>query len=74
MAQLPKEIKTCKMCRFWGKLPDALPYKGSIGLCRKSHPAEIGTGNRPYNGGQWPSTMADDWCGEFELNVVQEEN
>jgi hypothetical protein len=54
--------KDCRSCRFWtGK--DA-----PVGQCRRMPPVkssilhgEVMSAARP----EWPSTNADDWCGEW---------
>ncbi len=45
----------CDQCRFWDPNPTA-----KFGKCRRSAPVLIISDAR----GQWPTTAADDGCGE----------
>ena len=40
---------------------------GGWGYCRKSVPSLVGSvTSHTIPTGQWPSTMKDDWCGNFQ--------
>ena len=52
----PERMERCDCCRWWEAIN--LP----IGTCHRHAP-------RPSEAHptHWPRTMADEWCGEFEL-------
>jgi hypothetical protein len=55
--------ETCMHCRFWDRgYYSALGVdEDSKGNCRRPAPTAD-----QYGRGQWPETMAVDWCGEWE--------
>jgi hypothetical protein len=52
----------CELCRFWESDDQFDPGEG---LCRRYPPALIAFGSTPATG-RFPSTAAEDWCGEFQ--------
>ena len=63
-----ERMDTCSGCRFWARVD------GPSGSCRRRAP--IVTAIRRPNGSDdvhalWPGTVADEWCGEFELRRSQ---
>lgn len=56
--------KRCEKCRNWSPPDNSLDEPGQMGECRVGPPVvhEI-DGCR----GQWPLTMADDWCTAFDI-------
>ena len=63
----------CKMCAWWDnqhKSLDELGNKG-LGYCRKHKPVVYQQGDRFY--GSWPIVDENDLCGEFRIDVQQEQ-
>lgn len=62
----------CSTCRFWGRdeYGRALggPHcDGSVSDCRRRAPIAINSNtDRIFARGEWPSTSANAWCGEWE--------
>lgn len=62
---------TCMACRFWDN-----EERGAVatGTCRRNPPG--GGFWRPeghrndWIGANWPETLYDDWCGEFDERVA----
>ncbi len=56
----------CGRCLYWdhAEQPHAMPadHVAAVGRCRRHTP------RLPRNGmrGEWPTTEASDWCGEFK--------
>lgn len=54
----------CDRCTFWDhrEVAHAAPIEGqALGRCRRHAPHLPRSGMR----GEWPTTDATDWCGEF---------
>ena len=67
----------CKNCGFWDPVTD------NAGRCHRRAPLVVmrgSMGNYMDTEALWPSTLADEWCGEFEPSeetldrVAQEED
>lgn len=59
--------QACDKCRYWRFLRELEKHVG-VGECRRHAPVvktpeNVSTGLRYA---EWPLTMFDDWCGEFE--------
>ena len=46
--------RACQNCQWWTRHEPGEPY----GTCR---------GAPPTHGAPWPSTLSDDWCGQFRM-------
>lgn len=57
------ECQACATCRFWREeLNDAF---GRIGTCRFHAPRPLTTEHDWDPQAYWPTTHADDWCGQW---------
>ena len=76
----------CEDCRFWEEKESANPGNGvRMGFCRRRPP--IATGCFVPKAGRiagivtpqlvemtiWPQVSANNWCGEFELRILTEQ-
>ncbi len=55
----------CRTCRYWTELaaePPSFETAHQQGLCRRNPPVVL-AGERHR---LWPTTLWDDWCGEYE--------
>ena len=57
--------QSCEKCRYWRFLRETEP---DVGECRRhapfvKTPENVSTGLRYA---EWPATMFDDWCGEYQ--------
>lgn len=59
----------CDECRFWKTNRSC---KGKRGECRVKHPspATESIGRSGYEA-IWPTTLKDDWCGEFQAKTQE---
>jgi len=59
--------EACEKCRYWRFLRETEPHV-EMGECRRHAPVvktpeNVSTGLRYA---EWPATMFDDWCGEYQ--------
>ncbi|MFQ5467649.1 MAG: hypothetical protein ACE5DS_05875 [Kiloniellaceae bacterium] len=77
-------MKGCRTCRHWQGVerylervdPATAGKKVQLGLCRRHAPQpSIGADGADADDmagarGRWPAVASDDWCGEWEPNMV----
>ncbi len=74
---MPAELPTadeprpdrCETCRFWTREKAHDAFAGPAGYCHRFPPPHFrGEGYDFGDAGAWltPTTMADDWCGEWK--------
>ena len=51
-------VRKCKLCEYW-----ETDGEHSAGECRRATPSDSG---------QWPTTQAGDWCGEYCYKINME--
>lgn len=54
---------TCSACRWWDR--DAGFTEGQCRVMGPSFAGEVDNRTTQPSQGVWPTTFADDWCGEF---------
>ncbi len=62
------EPRLCMNCRFWQEENTHAPRPGGVGECR-IRAITIVAGAKGYEGSEWPLSMGNDWCGEFEVRT-----
>jgi hypothetical protein len=69
-----RRAETCFSCRFWNDQEEMRDGDGELwrqGECRRRAPTQsvtIGIHPPLPETGLWPTTLDEDWCGEFEPN------
>ena len=74
-------MKGCRNCHHWQSQdveldridPATANLKVQVGLCRRYAPRPGGattTGSAPTDTAPWPRVASDDWCGEWEPDVL----
>ena len=58
-ATATERTERCDVCRSWQAA------NTDVGTCHRHAPQPEGTRGKGRT--RWPRTMADEWCGEFEL-------
>jgi hypothetical protein len=53
-------VRKCKLCEYW----ENAGIEHSAGECRRVTPGDSG---------QWPTTQAGDWCGEYRYRISMEQ-
>jgi hypothetical protein len=57
-------MEQCSLCRFWLNWDSEMT---NLGECHRFPPrVSAQAGDEAGDGGRWPLTSPDDWCGEFQ--------
>lgn len=73
-------MDTCEACRFWNRSCETDPDIIGTGECRRKSPSVNIEFTQGANGfgdalrAKWILTMFDDWCGEYQERVSDDNN
>ena len=67
--------ESCAGCRYWFLIrpsgETSSDWAGRFGKCRRGSPVLVAEDSIPPDLAVWPTTQAEDWCGEWRERVEE---